>query len=83
MLNCSNSFCKVRTFVIVLLPFSNLSLSFFSLCNRLESLKEEILQADQKAEERRKKKQEMRETLPTKPLRLSKCKYPFGMHYRE
>ncbi|XP_015751314.1 PREDICTED: glioma tumor suppressor candidate region gene 2 protein-like isoform X3 [Acropora digitifera] len=47
----------------------------WSLCNRLESLKEEILQADHKAEERRKKKQEMRETLPTKPLRLSKCKY--------
>ncbi|KAK2553780.1 Ribosome biogenesis protein NOP53 [Acropora cervicornis] len=55
----------------------------WSLCNSLESLKEEILQADQKAEERRKKKQEMRETLPTKPLRLSKCKYPFVMHYVE
>lgn len=64
----------------VLLQFK---LSRFSLCNRLESLKQEILQADQKAEERRKKKQEMRQTLPTKPIRLSKYKYPFGMHYRE
>lgn len=45
-------------------------------CNRLKTLKKEIKMAEQEAEDRKKKKQEMTKSSAKKPKRLSKHQYP-------
>jgi len=45
-------------------------------CNRLKTLKKEIKIAEQEAEDRKKKKQEMTKSSATKPKRLGKHQYP-------
>jgi len=48
----------------------------FLFCGRLKTLKKEIKIAEQEAEDRKKKKEEITKSSATKPKRLSKHQYP-------
>jgi len=48
----------------------------FLFCGRLKTLKKEIKIAEQEAEDRKKKKEEITKSSATKPKRLGKHQYP-------
>ena len=51
-------------------------MTMFFFCNRLKTLKKEINVAEEKASERKRKKEETKIASATKPKRLSRQKYP-------
>lgn len=51
--------------------------------NRLKSLKKEINMAEQKSEERKQKREEIKNVSATKPKRLSRYQYPLTLKVRK
>lgn len=69
--------CTIRTEIVqsVKLCLLNNNLLYF-FCNRIKTLKKEIKMSDQKTEDRKRKKEEIKKSSATKPKRLSKHQYP-------